>query len=173
MDRNNLVLIGFMGTGKSTIGMRLAEKLNWTFKDTDLEIERAEGYTVQELFSARGEPTFREMESAILKQILSEKRQVVATGGGCVLAEGNRVSMQESGFVVSLGASVETIVSRVEGVNNRPLLAGDIREKVTELIQRRMGVYGFAHYHVDTDGREPEEIADLIIREFHKEPDFT
>ncbi|MCL6459053.1 MAG: shikimate kinase [Gorillibacterium sp.] len=168
MNRNNLVLIGFMGTGKSTIGKLLARNLNWTYKDTDLEIEQAVGCSIPELFSSRGEALFREVESAALRRILAESQQVVATGGGCVLAEQNCLLMEKSGFVVSLNASVETIVSRVEGAKDRPLLAGNTREKVVELMHKRRGVYSFAHYHVDTDGLDPEEVADIIIQEFHR-----
>ena len=173
MNKNNLVIIGFMGTGKSTVGKILAQNLEWTYKDTDHEIEQAAGCSIAELFRSKGEATFREIESETIGYILARSQQVVATGGGCVLAEHNRALMQRCGFVVSLNASVETIVSRVDQAKDRPLLTGDTSEKVIELMQRRKGLYSFAHFHVDTDGLDPEDIANMILSEFHKALNFN
>ena len=165
MEQRNLVLIGFMGTGKSTIGKKLARRLNWSFKDTDYEIEQNEGKSIPEIFTAKGEIVFRELETAALKQILSASAQVVSTGGGCVLAEENRQLMLNNGFIIALSATADTIVSRVEDKADRPLLAGDPRERVTALLAKRQGLYDFAHLLIHTDDREPDEIVEQILRE--------
>lgn len=164
MDKRNVVLIGFMGTGKSTIGKKLARRLNWGFQDTDYEIEQAEGQTIPELFTAKGEAAFRALETDMLKRILASHAQVVSTGGGCVLAEENRRLMLDNSIVVALGASADTIVSRLADKADRPLLAGDIRERVNTLLAKREGFYDFAHVQIPTDHYEPDEIVEHILR---------
>ncbi|WP_058301738.1 shikimate kinase [Gorillibacterium timonense] len=162
MNGNNIVLVGFMGTGKSTVGQLLAERLEHEYFDSDREVERSCGMTIPELFAAKGEPYFREMETEALQRILGGSGRVVSTGGGSVLLKKNRRLMQERSFVIELCASEETIVSRVEKFENRPLLAGNVKERVAALKRERAGAYTFAHYHLDTDGLHPREAVEVI-----------
>jgi len=166
LTSNKIVLVGFMGTGKSTVAERLAERLGIAKLDLDAEIERREGRTIPAIFAADGEQAFRAAETEALADVLSrEEPLVVATGGGAVLAESNRELMLKHGWVVALTASPERIVERVRNDANRPLLAGDVEERVAALMLQRRHVYDFAELAVDTDGLSPEAAADIIIRE--------
>jgi shikimate kinase len=165
---NNIVLIGFMGTGKSTVGRFLAERLGWDFVDTDHYIEKQEGMTIAELFSAKGEAYFREAETRAIGHIMGKIRQVVATGGGAVLAEENRTCMKLNGYVVALTASIETIIQRVGGDRNRPLLQGKASEVVPQLLERRRHAYDFADLRIATDRLRIELIAQRLLKAYHK-----
>src|SRR5690606_15532127 len=164
MKKNNLILVGFMGTGKSTVGRLLAERLGWTFTDSDTRIEEEQGATIAALFERDGEPRFREIESDTLLRLLADERQVVATGGGAVLAERNRIGMLEGGYVVALTASKETIIARVSGDTARPLLMGDLEERVSTLMETRKYAYDFADLKLDTTGLTPDQIAGRILQ---------
>lgn len=160
--RPNIVLIGFMGTGKSTVGAKLADSLHYTFIDLDEEIVRQEGRSIPDIFSQDGEDYFRDAESRALLRLLEQDRVVVATGGGCVLRDPNCLHMQQFGYVVQLTAAMETIVERVRGDRNRPLLQGDVGERVRLLMQARDGKYDFAHAKVATDQLSTASIVDRI-----------
>lgn len=162
MNWDNIVLVGFMGTGKSTVGRLLADRLGHAYIDSDREVELACGMTIPELFAAGGEAYFRELETAALHKLLEGSGQVVSTGGGAVLAEENRRLMLERSCVIELCASEAVIVGRVEKFENRPLLAGNLKERVAALKREREGVYAFAHFHLDTDGLGPEEAVEEI-----------
>ena len=151
----NIILIGFMGTGKTTVGLRLAETLGWTFTDTDKPIP--------EIFAEEGEEHFRQLETKVLESLGSRERLVVSTGGGAVLRAANREAMLRSGLVVALKADAETIISRVRGDTNRPLLAGDPEGKVRQLLQERAGAYDFAHVTIDTSHLAVEDIVRAIL----------
>jgi shikimate kinase len=159
----NILLIGFMGTGKTTIGQRLAEILGWTFTDTDKRIEELTGMSIPELFAEKGEAYFRQVESEVIESLRSSEQLVVSTGGGAVLREANREAMLASGLVVALTADAETIISRVRGDANRPLLAGDLEGKVRQLLRDRAGAYDFAHVVIDTSNKAVEEIVQVIL----------
>jgi shikimate kinase len=158
----NIILIGFMGTGKSTVGKSLAAELGWEFVDTDAKIEEMAGKSIPRLFSEDGEERFRDLESEALRLVTSGQRQVIATGGGVVLRPANRQLMLENGLVVALQADADTIIGRVRGDANRPLLAGDAAEKVHRLMRERAGAYDFAPVQIDTKNREVAEIVRLI-----------
>jgi shikimate kinase len=168
LKRNNIVLIGFMGTGKSTVGRFLAEKLSWDLVDTDHYIEKQEGMTIPELFSTKGETYFREIETRAIREIMGRTKQVVATGGGAVLAETNRTCMKQNGYVVALTASLETILLRVGGDRNRPLLQGKATEVVPQLLERRKHAYDFADLRIATDRLRIEHIAQRLLDAYHK-----
>ncbi|MFZ3373259.1 MAG: shikimate kinase, partial [Desulfitobacteriaceae bacterium] len=122
-DLQNIILIGFMGTGKSTVGRRLAMALNWEFIDTDLAIERETGITVSDIFRRYGESRFRTEESLVVKKLSSSQHCVISTGGGTVCNAENFEILLESGLVICLAASLETILQRVGGgTADRPLL---------------------------------------------------
>jgi shikimate kinase len=169
MQRNNIVLVGFMGTGKSTVGRFLAEKLSWELVDTDHYIEMQMGMSIAELFTKHGETFFRDIETRAILEIMSKKNQVIATGGGAVLAEENRRSLKANGFVVALTASVETIIQRVGGDRNRPLLQGKASEVVPQLVQKRKHAYDFADYTISTDRLRIEFIAQRLLMAYHKQ----
>ncbi|MNR33451.1 Shikimate kinase [compost metagenome] len=152
-----------MGTGKSTVGKKLAERLGWHFCDSDAVLEEVQQTTISELFRIHGEAHFRALETKTLAGILESEGQIVATGGGAVLAAANRACMLEHGFVVALSASKETIIQRVSADTNRPLLQGNLEERVNTLMEQRKHAYDFAHFTIDTTDLTEEQIADRII----------
>ena len=163
MNVRNVILVGFMGTGKSTVASLIAERLGWNKIDLDTSIESAECATIPQLFADKGEPYFRNAETnALIRELEGREGQVVATGGGAVLAEQNRGIMLSNGLVVALTASKETILERVQNDPNRPLLKGNAAASVPELLEKRKYAYDFAHLRIDTTGRTPESIADEI-----------
>lgn len=153
-----IMLIGFMGTGKTTVGRALAEKLGMTQVDMDASIEQREGCTIADLFRDKGEQYFRDVESLVLAELLQQDKLVITTGGGVVLRPANRELMMQHGLVIALDASEEEIVKRVKNDPDRPLLAGDPAERVRSLKQERAGLYQFAPIQVDTTGKTVEEI---------------
>lgn len=160
------MLIGFMGTGKTTVGAALSERLGWRFVDTDEEIVSRENMSIPELFAARGEPYFRDVEAEVIAGVLERKKQVVSTGGGAVLRPGNRSAMLAGGFVVALTAPYETLIERLRGDANRPLLAGDEEERVRRLLEERKDAYSFAHLAIDTSSCSVREAVQTIIDRF-------
>lgn len=159
-----MVLIGFMGTGKSTVSKLLSEELGWTRIDVDEEIERMANKRVSDIFAEDGEAEFRALETRALAEILlSDSSAVVATGGGAVLKEENRRLMLENGHVVALKASPESIIARVKTDTSRPLLQGDAAGKVKELMEKRKQAYDFAHVTVDTTNMTADEVVQFIL----------
>ena len=150
----NLVLVGPMGAGKSSIGRRVAERFGLCFVDADHAIEQLTGATISAIFEHVGESGFRERESAVLAELLSGEGQLVATGGGAVLDPGNRRLMQERGFVVYLCAGLESQLKRLARDRSRPLLQRPDREQVLrELARVREPLYReVADLVMDTDG---------------------
>jgi len=121
----NLILIGFMGTGKTSVGMRVAKSLGWRFVDTDKLIVKQAGKAIPQIFADSGETRFRELETEVLEKCASASGQVISTGGGIVTVERNREILKEAGYVIWLKASPETIYERVRRNRNRPLLRTD------------------------------------------------
>jgi shikimate kinase len=156
-------MIGFMGTGKSTVGSALAERLGWRFVDTDAAVVEREGRTIPELFEEKGEAYFREAETSVLAGVLAGSRQVVSTGGGAALRQENREAMLGGGFVVALTAPPEVLLARLRGDANRPLLAGDKEERVHRLLAERKNAYDFAHLVIDTSRSNVRETVESII----------
>lgn len=161
----NIVLIGFMGTGKTAIGRRLAARLGREFVDTDKEIERVTGKTIPQLFARDGEIRFRSEEALVVKKLAARENLVVATGGGVVLNPENVRVLREKGVLIGLTANPEVIYQRVKRKRNRPLLNGtdDILGRIKELLAARAGVYGVAEFTVDTVRYSIEESVELII----------
>jgi len=162
-EKRNIVLIGFMGTGKSTVGFALAERLGWRFVDTDVVVVEREGRTIPQLFEEKGETYFRDAETAALADVLSGSMQVVATGGGAVLRPENRETMLAGGFVVALTAPPDVLLARLRGDANRPLLAGDKEERVHRLLEERKNAYDFAPLVVDTSRSNVRETVETIM----------
>ena len=135
----NLVLVGPMGSGKSSIGRRLAERFALPFVDADHEIEAQTGATIATIFECEGEAGFRQRERAMLARLLDAEGQVLATGGGAVLDPGNRALMRERGFVVHLHAGIEAQLARLARDRSRPLLQRDDREQVLRALAEVRG----------------------------------
>lgn len=148
----NLVLIGPMGAGKSSIGRRLASRFGLAFVDLDCEIEVRTGATVPMIFDCEGEAGFRAREHATLADVLEGTRQVIATGGGAVIDARNRALMRSRGFVVHMHADVDTQLRRLARDRTRPLLAhGDRRGVLQRLAQERASLYAdAAHLRFET-----------------------
>ncbi|MEK4516661.1 shikimate kinase [Paenibacillus sp. FSL H8-0122] len=163
MDDRNIILVGMMATGKSTVGAILAEELDYELVDLDAVITGREGRSIADIFAEGGEQAFRSIESAVLQEMLQGERRVISTGGGAVLAPGNAEAMLEHGFVVALTASEDTIIERVSGDENRPLLAGNAANRVRSIMEQRREAYRFAHCTVDTTELNVAEVSQYIL----------
>ena len=160
-----MILVGLMGSGKSTIGKLLASRLSLSFVDLDEVIVKQEGSTIPDIFDTVGEVGFRKLESRYLTEMLMKNEpQVIATGGGAVLSEANREMMKQSDTVVWLDADVEILAKRITGDANRPLLH-DVNplEKMKALTKERNPLYAeVADLHIDTGNLSAKEAVDKI-----------
>jgi len=165
MSRENIVLVGFMGSGKSSVGRRIASKLDRQFVDTDQLVVQKIGIGISEIFNTRGEPFFRDEECLALESLRDVGPCVIATGGGIVTRRENAKLLQELGFVVWLTADEEVIFERVSRNTKRPLLQTDNpRETISKLLAERNRLYeAAAHFKLDTSDFTLVEIADTII----------
>ncbi len=162
----NIILIGFMGCGKTSVGKRLAESENMEFLDTDEWIEREQQTTISEIFETKGEAAFRNMETECLRQILeyTEKPFVLSVGGGLPIREENRKLLLQIGHVVYLKASPEVIYKRLHNDKTRPLLQGmNPRGRIMDLMNARKNYYeDAAEYIIHVDDREFSDIIEEI-----------
>ena len=164
----NIVLVGPMGAGKTTVGRRLANELNKDFYDTDHEIIDKTGVTIDHIFDIEGEDCFRERESKILENLCQMSNIILATGGGIVILPRNRKILKNSGLVVYLSSSVNQLLKRTAKSKTRPLLenSSDRRKTITELLEARDVYYReVASFVVDTTGKKLHEVVNIIIRE--------
>jgi shikimate kinase len=161
----HVVLVGMMGAGKTTIGRRLARRLERPFVDSDEQVEARTGRTVREIFEADGEPAFRRIETEALCEALgSVTPSVIAAAGGTVLAEVNREAMRHAGTVVWLRADPSVLARRVRNGTHRPLLADDPDAVLRKLDADRRDLYeAVAHHVVDTADQRPEAVVDAIV----------
>lgn len=164
----NLILIGFMGVGKSTVGRILAESLGWKLVDTDAVIAKVAGASVPKLFEREGEATFRARESQIVLGVCAGERQVISTGGGAPLREENGAALRGAGLVVWLTARPEVVAARTSRrAGQRPLLAGEEEPltKILRLLSERGPIYQrLADHIVDTSDRSPKSASAEILR---------
>ena len=161
-DRPRVVLVGPMGAGKSTVGRLLAERWAVPFRDTDDDVEQAEGRTISDIFVESGESRFRELERDAVARALAEHRGVLAVGGGAVMAPQTRESLAGH-RVVFLRVGLADAADRVGLGVSRPLLLGNVRGTMKALLDERTPVYeAVAGAVVDTDGRTPDAVADLV-----------
>lgn len=161
----NVILIGFMGSGKTTVGFRLSYRLRKPVIDTDKEIEREEQRSIAEIFAREGEAYFRDRETMCLQKLLrTVKEQIISVGGGLPLREENRKLLRELGQVFYLQASAETIYERVRNDTTRPLLQGDDPQgKIRIMLAERDGYYrDAADVVINVDGKSFEQILDEI-----------
>lgn len=163
-----LYLIGYRGTGKTTVGRLLAERTGWRFLDADVELEKTAERSIKEIFAAEGEAGFRDREVENLRRLAQQKQVVVATGGGIVLRAENRKLLKETGFVVWLTAPVEEIAVRIAADpttgDRRPNLLAGGNAEIEELLRKRQPLYlDCADLEIDTTGRSPEYVVERIL----------
>ena len=155
----NIVLTGFMGVGKTTIGRRVAEFVQRTFIDTDDVITARAGITIPQIFAQHGEAFFRKMEHTLAKDLAAETRLVIATGGGMLVNEDNRTVLMKTGFLVCLDAPPELIEARLKDSQTRPLAAN-----WRELYEARKSAYAAIPMHVSVLDRTADQVAQEVIR---------
>jgi shikimate kinase len=166
----NLYLVGFMGTGKSTVGRAVAQKLGFELLDSDHEIERGCGKTIAEIFATEGEAIFRTHERKFIEQGHPPTRAVVSCGGGLVVQPGMLPLLQDKGVVICLHAAIETILARTSRQRNRPLLeVEDPEERIRTLYAAREPIYRKAGTMILTDARPLNEIVAHVIRAWRRE----
>lgn len=163
MKKQNIILVGFMGTGKTVTGRVLAERTGMKLLDMDSIIEKRQGKTIPEIFATDGEPAFRDMERELVKELSQQNGLIVSTGGGIVLNPDNITDFEKTGLVVCLTASPETIFKRLEKDTARPLLSGDKKGQIESLLTRRKPLYAAIAHAVNTDGLTDEQTADRIL----------
>jgi shikimate kinase len=165
----SVVLIGLMGAGKTTVGRNLAERLGLAFVDSDEEVVKAAGCSIEDIFEVYGEPAFRDVEARVIQRLLEEGPKVIATGGGAFMSEATRERIRRHGVSVWLKADLDTLVQRTASRNDRPLLKGtDPRAKLEELIDKRYPVYAEADIVVATSGEPAGTTAESVIRQLEQ-----
>ncbi len=153
-----------MGTGKTAVGRELSRLLDMKLIDVDTEIEKSEKITINEIFKHFGEPRFREIETDMIRKLSESKNTIISTGGGAVLKQENMDILRKNGVIVCLTASPETIFKRTSTNNDRPLLqVENPLERIKELLNFRKPFYQKADVMIDTEGKNPLQIADEII----------
>jgi shikimate kinase len=166
MPPRSVVLIGFMAAGKTEVGRALADRLTFTFCDTDDMVESAAGRTISDIFTADGEQRFRELERDAVTQAAAKPGRVIACGGGAILSVRNYGVLKGAGPIVYLRTSADELVARLGRGEARPLLQGDPARSVPKLLTERAPVYETAaDLTVDTDGRSPAEVAAEIAEQ--------
>jgi shikimate kinase len=160
-----IYLVGFMGSGKSTVGRALAHRLGWSFFDIDAEIERAEQKTISEIFASAGEPAFRRLESEMIRQhvrfVERGKPAVIALGGGAFTDAANREALEENGVTVWLDCPFEIIQRRVAKETHRPLARDP--KAFAELFVTRLETYRLADVRVPIDCDDPADAVERIL----------
>ncbi|KPK43857.1 MAG: shikimate kinase [Nitrospira bacterium SM23_35] len=160
----NIVLTGFMGTGKTEVGKELAQIRGLKLIDLDTEIEKSEKMTINEIFKQFGEQKFRDIESEMIEKLSRERNVIISTGGGAVLKQQNMDILKKTGIVICFMATPETILQRTGNSDNRPLLMVDNPlEKIRELLEFRRPFYEKADLMIDTEDKTPRQIAEEII----------
>ncbi|GAB6041183.1 shikimate kinase AroK [Endothiovibrio diazotrophicus] len=169
--KQNLILVGPMGAGKSTIGRQLGEELGMEFVDSDKEIERRTGVDIPLIFELEGEAGFRKRESAMIHELAGTAGTVLATGGGAVLDPENRTVLAARGTVIYLHASIDQLVKRTARDRNRPLLqGGDPRRKLEEIMAVREPLYReVADIAIDTSGRSVRAVVKELLERLEEE----
>ena len=162
--KKNIVLIGFMGTGKTSVGKILARRLKKTVRDVDEFIEAKEKRSIRDIFEKDGEVYFRRAEKEAVQALAREENVVITTGGGVVLDPENTKVLSENGWIVALHASPETIFRRVKHSRKRPLLQdGDMLSEIKKLLEARRPFYRRADFSLDTDGKNAAQVTDRIL----------
>ena len=164
----NVILIGFMGTGKSSTGKMLAQRLGCAFIDMDVKIEEDAGMTIPEIFAQFGEEHFRQLEHELALKLSTRRNAVISTGGGTVKNPANVAALKKSGVLVCLKANVDTVLERTQSRGMRPVLDkednGDRRQAVEKLLAEREKFYQQADFSVDTSDLSPLQVVEIIAK---------
>jgi len=160
----NIVLVGFMGTGKNAVGRLLAEQLKMDFVDTDSVIEQREGRKISEIFEVDGEPYFRRIEKEVCREVSEKDGMVVSAGGGAVLDEENISNFKKGSILICLQAAADVILERTKHSKHRPLLnVPDPKARIQQLLDQRASHYAKADHSIDTSSLVPEDVAAKIV----------
>ncbi|MBQ1867451.1 MULTISPECIES: shikimate kinase [Selenomonas] len=164
----NVILIGFMGTGKTSTGKMLASKLGCAFIDMDQKIEEEAGMCIPDIFAQKGEAHFRQLEKDLVERLSARRNAVISTGGGTVKNPDNVAAFKKSGIIICLSASVDAVLERTKRHGTRPVLdqadQGDRRKAVESLMAERKDLYKQADFTVDTSDLSPLQVVDVIVR---------
>lgn len=162
MDKN-IVLLGFMGTGKTVVAEKLANDLEMQFVEVDSVIEECTGTTINEIFAKKGEPYFRKIETDVVRELSDKKGLVISAGGGVVLKKENIKELEKNGILICLKAAPEEIYKRVQNEKHRPLLkAEDPLKKIKELLDYRKSYYDKIKIQIDTTGKSVNDIVNEV-----------
>ncbi len=162
--RKNIIITGFMGTGKSVVAKELARKLKMEFIDMDQIIEEDQGMSISDIFARYGENYFRVQENKLVKKLSQKENMVIATGGGTLLSSDNARMLGQAGEIVCLYADSQTIYNRVKRKNNRPLLKGEnVLSKISRLLEERKKIYDNIKWKINTTNFTTQEVVDKII----------
>lgn len=160
----NIVLTGLMGSGKTTVGKKLAAKLNMKFTDTDELIVKKAQKSINQIFADDGEKFFRDLESEIIKEVSNQENLVISTGGGAVIKEENINNLKKNGILFYLFAPAEELFIRIKDDNQRPLIKTENPLKTLKnLLEAREKFYNQAHFKINTQEKTPEKIVEEII----------
>lgn len=167
--RRPIVLVGLMGSGKSTVGRRLAGRLHWPFYDADTEIEAAAQMPIPEIFARFGEPHFRDGERRVIARLMDGGHKVIATGGGAFVDAETRALILQQGTAIWLDAEIDTLVHRVAKRGHRPLLVGrDPKQVLTDLMEVRAPCYAQAPIRVVSAHGPHDDTVSAILDELHR-----
>jgi len=162
--RKNIVIAGFMGTGKSTVAKQLARKLKMEFVDMDQVIEENKGMSIADIFARYGEDYFRQQENKLVKELSQRENMVIATGGGTLLSSDNAKILSQKGEIICLYADPTTIYNRIKSKNNRPLLREEnVLESINQLLKVRKKIYDNIKLKIDTSDLSIKEVVERII----------
>ena len=164
----NIVLIGFMGTGKTTTGKLLSSKLGYSFLDMDKEIAIASKMSIKDIFDKYGEAYFRSLETKLVQNITQKTNMIISTGGGIVKNPANLQQLAKNGLIIALSADIDTVLIRTGKRGVRPILDkkdnGDRRAAIKTLMTERHDLYAIADYTVDTSHLSPMQVVEKIIQ---------
>jgi len=162
--KRNIIITGFMGTGKSVVAKELARKLKMVFIDMDQIIEERQGTSIADIFTRYGEKYFRAQENKLIKELSQKENMVIATGGGTLLSSDNARILDQRGQIICLYAGSQTIYNRVKRKNNRPLLKEEnLLSEINRLLEERKKIYDNIKWKIDTTNLNIQEVTDKII----------
>jgi shikimate kinase len=168
-EKGNIILCGFMATGKSSVGRLLAERAHYQYLDMDDLIENEAGMTIPQIFSSRGEAAFRALESRMVERIATRTGCVVATGGGAIVNPQNLKNLKSCGVVISLTADIQTILRRVGEGDTRPMLQVENRlERIRQLMEQREPFYAQADIILDTSALNIDQVVDRLVEQLRE-----